>query len=86
MDQFSAHATSLESPASGAKTLIPSDSMDLSHVTRAIYVGSGGDLTVTMKEGGNATFKNMVGGTVIAIRVVRVLAAGTTATDIVGMY
>lgn len=86
MDQFSAHATSLESPASGAAAISPSDNVDLPHVTRAIYVGGGGDLAVTMKDGGNATFKNMVGGTVIAIRAARVLVAGTTVTDIVGMY
>ncbi len=86
MDQFSAHATSLESPAAGASAIVPSDSADLPHVTRAIYVGGGGDLAVTMKEGGNVTFKNMIGGTVIAIRASRVLVAGTTATNLVGMY
>ena len=86
MDQFSDHATSLESPAAGAVAITPSDSVDLTHVTRAIYVGGGGDLAVTMKDGGNTIFKNMIGGTVIAIRASRVLVAGTTATNIVGMY
>jgi len=86
MDEFNAHAPGLESPANRAETVSPSDSLDLAHVSRAIYVGGTGDLAVTMKEGGSVTFKNVVGGTVIAIRVARVLSSGTTATDIVGMY
>ncbi len=86
MDEFNTHVTGLESPASRAQTVTPSDSIDLAHVSRAIYVGGSGDLAVMMKEGGSVTFKNVVGGTVVAIRVARVLSSGTTATDIVGMY
>lgn len=85
MDQFSAHTTSLESPASSAVAITPSDEIDLAQVSRAVYVGGTGDLAVTMKDGNNATFKNLIGGTVMAIRVSRVQSTGTTATDIVVM-
>ena len=85
MDQFSAHATSLESPASSAVTITPSDENDLVQVSRAVYVGGTGDLAVTMKDGSSTTFKNLIGGTVLAIRVAKVHSTGTTATHIVVM-
>jgi len=86
MDQFNAHTTSLESPASSAVAITPSDESALAQVSRAVYVGGTGDLSVTMKDGNNATFKNLIGGSVIAIRVLKVLSTGTTATDIVVMH
>ncbi|WOF72946.1 hypothetical protein QMT40_000570 [Parvibaculaceae bacterium PLY_AMNH_Bact1] len=85
MDQFGAHTTSLESPASSAVAITPSDENDLAQISRAVYVGGAGDLAVTMKDGSIATFKNLIGGTVMAIRVARVLSTGTTATHIVAM-
>ena len=85
MDQFSEHSASLESPASSAVAATPSDEVDLAQVSRAIYVGGTGDLAVTMKDGSDVIFKNLVGGTVMAIRASRVHATGTTATDIVVM-
>ncbi len=85
MDQFNTHTPSLESPASRAEAVTPSDSVDLAHVSRAVYVGGTGNLTVAMKEGENVAFKNVIGGTVIAIRASRILSTGTTATDIVAL-
>ncbi len=85
MDQFNTHVAGLESPASRAEAVTPSDSVDLTQVSRAVYVGGTGDLAVTMKEGGNVIFRNVIGGTVIAIRASRVLSAGTSATDIVAL-
>ncbi|MCR5876931.1 hypothetical protein [Phenylobacterium sp. J367] len=54
--------------------------------TRALYVGTGGPLTVTMAEGGNATFANVPSGAVLPIQVTKVLDTGTDATDIVALY
>ncbi len=86
MDQFNNHAPGLESPASNAESVVPSDTVDVPHTTRAIYVGGAGDVSVEMKDGGAVTFRNVNAGAVVAIRVSRVLATGTTATDIVGLY
>ncbi len=86
MDKFNNHAPGLESPASSAQSVVPSDTIDMPHITRAIYVGGAGDLSVEMKDGGAVTFKNVGAGAVVAIRVSRVFATGTTATDIVGLY
>lgn len=85
-DQFSAYSEALDSPASSAAGVTPDDATDLSDVSRALYIGGTGDVAVTMKSGDAVTFKNVIGGTVLAIRVSRVLSTGTTATDIVAMH
>ena len=57
----------------------------------ALYIGTGGDVAVVMKniEGtiGNAiVFKNVPDGTFLPAIVDYVIATGTTATDIVAVY
>jgi len=55
-------------------------------VPKAIYVGTGGDLAVQLvDDAGTVTFKNVAGGSVLPIRVQRVLETGTSAADIVGL-
>lgn len=56
-------------------------------VTRALYIGSGGTLVVTMAEDGNdVTFVNLPEGTVFPIQVSKVLSTGSTASNIVALY
>lgn len=57
------------------------------YVTRAIYVGTAGDLKVKRLGGTqrDVTFKNVPAGTILPIRVVQVYNNGTTASDIVGL-
>lgn len=78
-------APTIEGPASRAETVTPSDSVDLADVSRALYVGATGDLSVIMEHGGTVTFRNVVGGTIMPIRVSRVLDAETTAFEIVAL-
>lgn len=86
-DRFSAHSAGLDAPASFAAQITPDDSADLSNSTRGIYVGTSGDLTVTLVNGtGPVTFIGMVGGVTHALRVKRVHETGTTATDLVGVW
>ncbi|MEM6711376.1 MAG: hypothetical protein AAF590_03750 [Pseudomonadota bacterium] len=84
-DPFSSHMAGLESPASDGFVIVPSDSADLSSVTRAIYVGSGGDLVATMKSGTSITFTGLLAGTVLPIRVSAVAATGTSAGNLIGL-
>jgi len=76
-DRFSSNIPSLTSPATHGFTVTPSDTIDLSEVTRAIYVGSGGALAVRLLSGQTVTFAGVSAG--------RVLATGTTAGSIVGL-
>ena len=50
-------------PYAGAETVVPSDSVDLATVSRALYVGGAGDVTVITDLGQTVTFKAVpVGG------------------------
>ena len=72
-------------PAEYAVAVTKSDSTVL-NATRALYIGGSGDVAVTMAGGGNVTFSALAAGTILPIRVTKVLSTGTTATNIVALY
>ena len=72
-------------PAEYAVAVTKSDSTVL-NATRAIYIGGSGDVAVTMAGGGNVTFSTLAAGTILPVRVTKVLSTGTTATNIVALY
>ena len=78
----------IDAPAFRAYAGVPSDEDDLAFTSRAIYVGTGGDLVVYMQ--GNETdtaitFANVPDGVWLPIRVKRILEV-TSASDLVVMY
>jgi hypothetical protein len=83
-DSFRKHTRSLTSPPEHGAAVVPG--ADLGHVTRALYVGGGGDVAVRLQDGTELTFANVPTGTLIPIRVTRVLATGTSATQIIGLW
>ncbi len=83
-DEFK-NFSSLSGPASKAAAVAPNDNQDLTTVSRAIYVGTAGDLVVTMADGGNdITFKNVPAGSLLPIRVSRVKTS--TASNIEALF
>lgn len=73
-------------PANRLFAVVPSDTADLPFVTTGLYVGNGGDIAVKDRSTGSTiVFKNVPAGSGLPIRVARVLATSTTATDIVGL-
>lgn len=71
----------------------PNDSTVFDRVTRAIYVGTTGDVTVKMLTGPKANtanneikFVNVPAGTELKIRVSAVKSTGTTANNIVALF
>lgn len=50
-----------------------------------LYIGVTGDVTVKMASGTTETFKNAQEGTILPIVTTKVMATGTTATNILGM-
>ena len=83
---FGALDEKMNYPAYKAFVIAPDNVNDLDHVTRAIYVGGYGDLRVTTIGDDVVTFVGLAAGLLHAIRVKRVWVAGTTATNIVGLY
>jgi hypothetical protein len=84
-DRFEHHAKGLDSPASHAFAITPHDSEPLIEASRALYIGLGGALSVTLLSGAQVVFANLPSGTVLPIRAVQVKANGTTAGQIVGL-
>ncbi|WP_339109820.1 hypothetical protein [Thioclava sp. GXIMD4216] len=78
--------TSLTGPALNGFAIAPDDDADLAQVTRGIYLGQGGDLRVTLAGGQTVTFTNIAAGGIHGLRIRRVWASGTTATEMVGLY
>lgn len=85
-DDFESCSSTLSSPPGGGEPVTPSDSTELSKVSRSIYVGVSGHLVVVMKDGTVLTYKNLAAGMLHPIRAKRINATGTTATDIVANY
>ena len=84
IDTFAKHTRSLTSPPEHAVTIVPAD-QDLARATRALYVGTGGDLAVRMLDGSSVTLLNVPSGTLLPLRVGRVLPA-STASGIIGLW
>lgn len=85
-DQQAGFQEGLTSPADNQVLVIPSDSTDLSYTSRALWVGTPGDLVITPAAGGSDVTYTVQAGTILPIRVSRVKATGTTAGNIVSWY
>ena len=72
------------SAATGSVTVTNSDDTIYDPPGRALYVGTGGSLAVRMAgDGSLPVLTNVANGTMLALAVDKVLATGTTASDIV---
>jgi hypothetical protein len=83
VDQF-AGKPQLDGPANNADEIAPADE-DLGFVTRSLYIGGAGNVSLVMLGGQTVVFQNVPAGTQLPVRAKRVNAA-TTATLIVGMW
>lgn len=85
-DTFSNFMTGLTAPAEHAVAITPNDGADLANNTRGIYLGSTGNLAVTMAGGEQITFVGLASGIIHPIRAKRIWATGTTAANIIGAW
>lgn len=74
-----------DAPGIDAAAVTKSDATVLNE-TRGIYVGGAGDVAVRMISGNSVTFVGVQAGTLLPIRVDKVLSTGTNATSIVAIY
>lgn len=84
-DAFASFYPQLYGPAFNAEAVVTSDTVDLPNTPRGIYVGTTGDIKVTMVGGQTVTFKSVPVG-MLWIRAQRVFASGTTATNLVAVW
>ena len=71
-------------PGHGAVAVTTSDTTVLP-VTRALFIGTAGDVAVRMADGQTVTFVNIANGTMLPIQVDQVLVA-TSASNILAIY
>ncbi len=85
-------ASDLARPGEAGRAVTPSDSADLTHplkrlATRGIYIGTTGDLKIIhFRDDTAVTYVGVLAGTLFPFRVKKVLATGTTASNIVAVY
>lgn len=74
-------------PAENAFAVTPNDSSDLAHVTRGLWVGGAGNISVDLNGGQTAVlFSGVPAGTLLPLAVTRVRSTNTTASLIVAVY
>lgn len=83
-DAFRNQAPGLESPAVRLASVTPNDEADLAFATRAIAVGIEGHVRLTTVAGDTGQIL-VVPGAPFPIRARRILATGTSASDIVAL-
>jgi hypothetical protein len=84
-DNFANNFVGNTSPATIAEAVTPSDSADLTNVSRALWIGGAGNISVIMANGSTVLFSGIAAGTMLPLRVSRVRSTSTTATLIVAI-
>jgi hypothetical protein len=87
VDTFANFQGGLQTPTRNSFVITPSDTNELPFVTRAIYVGGTGDITLRLADDtGSQIIKAVAVGSMLPLRVRQVFATGTGATLLVGLY
>lgn len=85
-DKFSGFTDSPTAPASQSSTVTPHDSDALASVSKAIYIGTGGNISVRLAgDSTDRVFTNLPNGSILPIRVTHIRATGTSAADLVAL-
>ena len=85
VDRFQTRAEDQTGGIRRGSAITPNDGADLAAETRAIYIGSAGDVAMVLVSGDTVTFAGVPAGTLLPVRAVRVRATGTTAGLLLGL-
>jgi hypothetical protein len=86
-DTFANFQGGLQAPPTNSFVITPSDTLELPFVTRAVYVGAAGDITLRLAgDTGSHIIKAVAVGTTLPIRARQIYATGTVASQLVGLY
>lgn len=72
-------------PARSAVDIVPNNNTEFTR-TRGLYIGTTGNLRVVMANEATITFVAIAPGVIHPLSVIQVLATGTTATNIIGLF
>ena len=85
-DNFLTVPQDRDDPGESASVVVPSDTTLFTTLPRALFVGTGGNLSLLGEDGTSTTWKNVPSGAIIPFRASRVNSTLTTATDILAIY
>jgi hypothetical protein len=85
-DDYAQFATGLDSPYRHAAAVTPSDTVDLTNVTRAVYVGGAGNVVLVTEQGETVTLTGATVGSVYRVCASRIKSTSTTATNLVALW
>jgi hypothetical protein len=87
-DKFVNFQPGLQTPVRSSFVISPSDTAELPFVTRALYIGSAGNITARLADDtASVTFNGLGAGSILPIRARQIYATGTTAGMVlVGFY
>jgi len=81
------HTENLTTPAERAVALVPHDSNQIRETPKAIFVGTGGNITMRgIEEAADTVWKNIPDGAILPFRPKFIRATGTTAADMLLLY
>jgi hypothetical protein len=85
MDRFT--DVTAESPARASEPITPNNTVQLSSIPKAIYVGSGGSITGQLVgDTEDRTFGGVPTGAILPFQFKLIKASGTSASQIIGLY
>ena len=84
-DSFKSFTPAMGDPISQAVVITPNDTEDLPWLTRALYIGTPGDIHLGLSDGSTVVFHAMVAGW-HPLRAARVYATQTNAANIIGCW
>ena len=72
----------------GGVNVVPSDIADIviKQIPNRLYVGGSGNVTLISEDGSNLFYEGVEVGETLEIRFTRVMASGTTATNLIALY
>ena len=85
-DDYASYEIPPGGPCRHAAAVTPSDSTPLADVSRYLYVGGAGNLSLIMQDGATVAINGVTAGSLLPVAASQVNATGTTATNITALW
>ena len=85
IDKQAQRGDTTDFPAKSLRAVTPHDTNELEYVAKALFIGTGGTLSLIAQEDTAAVSLTVVAGQIVPVRAKIVRATGTTATGIVAL-